>query len=214
VFPLVAWNGALGALALRGELPASDTVAFPRLVGGAARVVAEAAGSPPTWPASWLFAWRHGRPAAQYDLLVGRYLFYRQNNLRGRIPVGTPDDEALLGEGWGPRTEHAGVPARVLERRARLFAPLDVPEDLDLVWRAASAPAPVEVVVHVNGSPAGRLHVPGPWSEQRLRVPAAFWRRDLNDVVLVPAGGRALVASVQVLRVNAREGEERGMRER
>jgi hypothetical protein len=213
VAPLVAWNGTLAVQAARGELPASDTVGFPSLAGGSARVVAEAVGSPPTWPASWWFAWRHGRPPAQYDLLVGRYLFYRQGNMGGHIPLGTRDDEVMLGEGWGERTEREGVPARVVSARARLFAPLDTAEDLDLLWRVA-ADVPAEMAVHVNGRPAGRIVADGSWRERPLRVPAAFWRRELNDVVLEPARGRALVASVQFLRAQALPGEERGARER
>lgn len=214
VLPFVVWTGSLGALARSGELPARDTVAFSRMVGGAARVVAETFGSPPTWPASWLFAWRHGRPAGQYDLLVGRYLFYRQGNLQGRVALGTPGDEVLLGEGWGARTERDGVPARILDGRARLFAPLDGPEDLDVIWRVAAEGEAAQVAVHVNGHAVGRIAATEVWREQRQRIPAAFWRRELNDVVLVPAGGRMLVAPVQFLRAGAAPGEDRGARER
>jgi hypothetical protein len=214
VAPFVLWHTTLAVQAARGELPRRDTVAFPRLAGGSARVVAEMVGSPPTWPASWLFAWRHDRPPAQYDRLVGQYLFYRQNNLRGLIPLGVAGDEALLGEGWGPRSEKGGVAARVLSRRARLFAPLDVAEDLDVLWRVAADGPPTEIVVQVNGKTAGRLAPDGGWRERRQRIPAAFWRRELNDVVLDPDGGRALVASVQVLRVDALPGDERGARDR
>jgi hypothetical protein len=212
--PFVAWTGTMAALADRGLLPARDTVAFPRLAEGAAGVVAGVAGSPPTWPASWLFAWSHHRPAAQYDLLVGRYLFYRQANLGGRIPLGTPGDEVLLAEGWGERTEKDGVPARALDGRARLFAPLDVPEDLEVWWRFAAADPPVQVVVEVNGQTAGRFLAGAGWSEHRHRIPAAFWRRDLNDVVLQASPGRVLVASIQMVRLSAPPGQERGMRER
>jgi hypothetical protein len=214
VAPFVAWHTTLAVQAARGELPARDTVAFPRLFGGSARVVADRVGSPRTWPASWLFAWRHDRPAAQYDRLVGQYLFYRQNNLRGLIPLGLEGDEVLLGEGWGGRTEKGGVAARVLPGRARLFAPLDVAEDLDVVWRVAADGPPTEVLVQVNGKAAGRLFADGGWREWRQRIPAVFWRRELNDVVLDPAGGRALVAGVQFLRVMALPGDERGARDR
>lgn len=214
VAPFAVWHTTLAVQASRGELPARDTVAFPRLAGGSARVVAEMVGSPPTWPASWLFAWRHDRPPAQYDRLVGQYLFYRQNNLRGLIPLGVAGDEVLLGEGWGDRTEKGGVAARVLLGRARLFAPLDAAEDLDVLWRVAADGPPTEIVVQVNGKTAGRLAADGGWRERRQRIPAAFWRRELNDVVLDPDGGRALVASVQVLRVHALPGDERGARDR
>ena len=214
VAPFVLWHTTLAVQAARGELPARDTVAFARLAGGAARVIADAAGSPPTWPASWLFAWRHQRPAAQYDRLVGQYLFYRQGNLQGLVPLGVAGDEDLLGEGWGPRREREGIAARVLDRRARLFAPLDVPEDIEVRWRLRSDGPPTAVVVAVNGHAAGHLAAGEGWREQRMLIPARFWRRELNDVTLEPAGGRALVAAVQFLRAGAPAGEERGARDR
>jgi hypothetical protein len=154
VLPLLAWHGAVAEAARRGALPPRDTVAFPRVAGAAAAVVSDVAGSPPTWPASWIFAARHGLPPARYDLLVGRYLFYRQNNLGGRIAVGTPGDEVMLDGAWGARREHEGTLGRALDGRARLFAPLDVPEDLDVVWRLA-ADAPAAVRVAVNGRAVG-----------------------------------------------------------
>ena len=212
--PFIVWHAALAEAARRRALPERDTVAFPRLLGAAARVVAETAGSPPTWPASWLFAARHDRPPAQYDLLVGRYLFYRQNNLGGRVPVGEAADEPLLGEGWSERLEHLGLRARAVLARARLFAPLDVPEDLDVLWTVAGDGGPAVLRVHVNGRVAGVVSADGGWRVVRQRVPAAFWRRELNDVVLEPVAGRALVAPVQFERVRALPGEERGARER
>jgi hypothetical protein len=184
--PFVAWNLALVEQVRRGLVPRDDTVAFPTLVGRSAQVVAEAVGSPTTWPASWLFAWRHGRPPGQYDLLVGRYLFYRQNNLGGRLDVGAPGDEALLGEGWAAPEVHAGANARRTRGPARLFAPLDVAERLDIHVRAA-APEPVEVRVNVNGRTAGRFLAGPAWEDQVVSADAAFWRRELNDVVLEPA---------------------------
>jgi hypothetical protein len=181
--PLVVWNLLLAEQVRRGLVPRDDTVAFPVLVGNAARILADAVGSPTTWPASWLFAWRHARPPSQYDLLVGRYLFYRQNNLGGHVELGAPGDEALLGEGWGPVETRDGVGSRALRGRARVFAPLDVPEDLELRVRAAASPAG-ELAVSVNGRDAGRVFVGEAWSEGRLRLPGALWRRELNEVAL------------------------------
>jgi len=66
---------------------------------------------------------------------VGRYLFYRQNNLGGHIDVGSGDG-ALLGEGWGDRREVDGRACRRPQGAARALAPLDVPEDLDLTLAA------------------------------------------------------------------------------
>ena len=87
----------------RRAAPRAAPIAFARRGGRGARCVADAVGSPPTWPASWVFAWRHRLPPGQYDLLVGRYLFYRQNNLQGRIDLGAAGDEAHARRGMGRR---------------------------------------------------------------------------------------------------------------
>ena len=106
----VARRPALASLALARAAGAMNVALLEgvRAEAGARRVT-KAVGSPPTWPASWVFAWRHRLPLEQYDLLVGRYLFYRQNNLQGRIDLGAPGDEAMLGEGWGARAVVEGV---------------------------------------------------------------------------------------------------------
>jgi len=200
--PVVVWNVALMEQVRRGMVPRDDTVAFPRLVGGAARVVADAVGSPTTWPASWLFAWRHRRPPGQYDLLAGRYLFYRQNNMGGHVEVGGPGAEDTLGEGWGPAQTVDGTRGRAVRGHARLFAGLDVPEDLELRVRAR-APAGSEVRVIVNGRDAGRFWAEPAWLEARVRAGAGFWTRELNDVVLEATGEGVLVSGVDFVRLGA-----------
>ena len=119
----------------------------------------------------------HRRPPGQYDRLVGRYLFYRQNNLGGLVELGAPGDEAMLGEGWGPRTERDGVRrAAVPTGRARLFAPLDVPEDLDVRVRGRARDGDREVRVQrqrprrrplrgrSRSGASSAVHVPAPRS--------------------------------------------------
>ena len=138
--PLCAWNLALAEQLRLNWIPADDTVAFPTLARNAAQVVSDRVGFPTTWPASWLFAARHGRPG-QYDRVVGRYLFYMQNNLGGRVEIGVAGDEALLAEGWGGIEDYDGALARRIKEHARLFASLDVPEDLELRLRV-NAPQP------------------------------------------------------------------------
>jgi hypothetical protein len=74
------------------------------------------------------------------------------------------------------------------------MAPLDVPEDLEVRVRASSPAGETLASLVVNGREAGRF-VSGPeFADHPLRVPAAFWRRELNDVVIEPSG---------VLRVDA-----------
>jgi hypothetical protein len=199
--PFTLWNAALMEQVRRGLVPRDDTVAFPRLAGNAARLVASAVGSPPTWPASWLFAWRYRLNPGQYDLLVGRYLFYRQNNLGGHVEVGAPGDEAMLGEGWGPVESKDGVNARRVRGRARLFAPLDVPEDLEVHFRAAAVGEGAPLEVAVNGKPAGQVWASSNWSDHSLRVAAPFWRRELNEVALTAAQAPVMIDAVRFARV-------------
>jgi hypothetical protein len=196
---------------VRGTAPGRP-IALAEAVESGAQRMADAVGSPPTWPASWIFAARHGLPPGQYDLLVGRYLFYRQNNLQGRIDLGAAGDAAMLGQGWGAAATNEGAEARMLRGRGRILAPLDEPEDIEVVVRARSD-APSNVRVAVNGRAAGAF-VTGPaWSDQRMAVGRDGWRRDLNDVVL-EADGTVWIDAVDFYRVGVPEGQERGFRAR
>jgi hypothetical protein len=194
--PLLAWNVLLAEQLRRGQLPRDATVEFPSLVGNAASLFADALGSPPTWPASWLFAVRHGVPPGQYDLLVGRYVFDRPADRGGRIAVGVPREEPLLAEGWGPIESVDGRPSRAVRGRARLLAPLQRPEDLLLRVSARAADAGREVRVVVNGTEAGRFRAASAWTAHAVPVAAALWRRELNDVVFDAAGGELRLAEV------------------
>jgi hypothetical protein len=125
---------------------------------------------------------------------VGKYLFYRQNNLGGHVDVGS-DDAPLLGEGWGRPERHAGERGRRLLRRARFFAPLDEPRSLRLVLRTRALGDPRQLRVLVNGVEAGHVAADaGAWREHTLRVSARFWRRELNEVVL-ESGDEAVVVA-------------------
>src|SRR5205814_4030057 len=112
---------------------------------------------------------REHRPPGQYDLLVGRYLFYRQNSMQGHVPIGVAGDDVMLGEGWGPRETWDGASARRVDGRARLFAPLDVAEDLVVTLRAAG-PATGSVRLVVNGTTAATLDAGGPGADHAVRV--------------------------------------------
>lgn len=196
---VVAWNVTLVAQVQRGLLPADDTVAFPALAEGSARMVSASVGFPTTWPASWIFAWRHRRPPSQYEVLVGRYLFYRQNSLGPRVDLGEPEFERLLGEGWGPPASVGGASGRRLLGRGRLFAPLDVPEDLELRFRVSAGAGGILRVL-VNGRETGRFDVPEPRAIRSASAPAERWRRELNEVTLDAGGREVFVHSVEFVR--------------
>jgi hypothetical protein len=178
----VAWNAAVVDARRHGALPADDTVALEQVVHGAAAAGARHLGSPTTWPASWLFAARHHLPPDRYDLLVGRYLFYRQNNQRGCVEPGRAAVAAQLEGAW--HVEDSGrEPVGVLEGPGRVWVGLDLPEDLDLALRVR-APAAGPLTVDVNGVTVAE-HAVGPeWTTARVAVPGLRWRRDLNAVGL------------------------------
>jgi hypothetical protein len=201
VIPALSWNGLVLAQLGRGLAAAPDPIPFPRLVGGASQLLADHVGSPRTWPASWIFAWRFDRPPSQYDRLVGRYLFYRQNNLGGHLELGRAGDDVMLGGGWGPPEQEGEVDARRILGRARLFAPLDVPEEIEVAVRSAGDQGESGLEVEVNGRPVGALRVPATWHQPSLRVPARFWKRELNEVVLVSTGAPVRVDAVDFTRV-------------
>jgi hypothetical protein len=188
-------------LALRPTFaPAALVAALVLANAGGLDRVRHWVGSPTTWPASWLFALRYARPPGQYDRLVGRYLFYRQNNMKGRIDLGLPGDEVMLGEGWGPVEARAGVAGRGVVGSARMFAPLDVPEDLGVRVRASATVLGIDVVVRVNGQEAGRFRPATVWNEHEVAVPAAFWRRELNEIVIQAAAPGVAVDQVNFIR--------------
>ena len=115
----------------------------------------------PPGPRAGLFAWRHRLPPGQYDLLVGRYLFYRQNNLQGRIDLGAPGDEAMLGEGWGAARDarrSGGAAART--GAARILAPARRPRGHRRRGARPRRRARRRVRVEVNGRDAGRASPP------------------------------------------------------
>jgi hypothetical protein len=190
-----SWNVPLAFARARGRLPADDAVAFHRLVEGMATTTADAVGSPPTWPASWIFAARTSLAPSRYDTVVGRYLFYRQNNQRGCMEPGIAGTEPQLAGGWGDRLDTPAGPARALEGTGRVFAGLDLPEDLTLSLRG-QADAPRRVALEVNGHTAGAVAVGPGWTTGSLRVPRALWRRDVNTIALTPEG-RVLVRGLR-----------------
>jgi hypothetical protein len=204
----ILWNVTLVEQVRLGLTPADATTDFPRLAARGAEIFSASLGSPPTWPASWAFAWSRSRPPSQYDLLVGRYLFYRQNNLEGRIPLASDaeEDVSLLGEGWGRIEVWNGAPARRVMGRARLFAALDVAEDLEIEIRAVSDTA-CETLLEVNGRVAGKIRVGADWTESRVRADADLWRRELNDVVLDAGGREVIVGAVSFHKLSGGRGQ-------
>ena len=180
----VLWNFLFMEQYRRFMIPRDDTVSFTQVVENNAQILFESVGAPFSWPANWIFAWRFGVSPDKYDLVVGRYLFYRQNNLGGVVELGD-DDGALIGSGWGGTERREGVALRrTRSSSARLFVPIDEPKEMLVTWRLSSRPGPVATAVSVNGVGVGNWLVEPGFSDYTLLVPAKYWRREINTIDL------------------------------
>ena len=191
----VLWNQLLIVQYREKKIPADDTVSFAAVAEYNAKVFGRYAGTPLAWPANWIFARDHDLPAARYDLMAGKYLFYRQNNLGGLVKVGDGRaDPALFAGDWSAPAPCGEATCREVLGRARVMAPLDVPEDLDVVVRAFGRGT---LALAVNGTEVASFPLETEPRGLRVRVPRQGWRRELNDVSLsVGPGSAAFVERV------------------
>jgi hypothetical protein len=191
----VLWNQLFLLQYREARVPLDDTVSFAEVAQGNAALLGRFVGTPLAWPANAVFAAEMDLPPARYDLAVGKYLFYRQNNLGGLVKMGDGrSDPALLGGEWSARTPCGEATCRRILGRARVLAPLDVPEDLDVLVRAEGRGT---LEARVNGRLVAAFPLEDVLRDLRARVPRAYWRREHNDVSLsLSTGGAALVERV------------------
>ncbi len=179
---VVVWNVLLMAQYRMNRLPLDETVSFARVAENAAAILQQTTGTPLAWPANWLFAAQHDLGAARYDLMVGKYLFYRQNNLGGVLDLGDPRaDPALVGPGWTAPRNCENVQCRSLATRGRLWAPLDVPERLRIGVRARGRGS---LSLAINGTGVGAFALGERLAEHALDVPKERFRREVNELTL------------------------------
>jgi hypothetical protein len=192
----VIWNQLLVLQYRKRKVPANDTVSFAAMTSYNAKLVGRYVGTPWAWPANLVFAAEHDLPPARYDLMAGKYLFYRQQNLGGLIKVGDGRaDPALFAGDWSASLPCGAAACREVLGRARILAPLDVPEDLDLTVRAQGEGT---LTLAVNGRTLAAFPLEPEIRGLRARAASASWRRELNDVSLtVSPGGRAFVERLQ-----------------
>jgi multisubunit Na+/H+ antiporter MnhB subunit len=193
VVPFAIWNVAVHSALRQGQTAPDPTFEFARLAGAAAGALSDAAGFPTTWPASWLFAWSHRVSPGKYDLVVGRYLFYRQNSYGRRLDLTDPQVEPLLVDAWEAPTTVAGVAARCARGDVRILAPLDVAEPLELRFDTASPEGAQQAVV------IGLIAAQEAWGRATFETPAGVWHREINEVSLGvrSAAGPLCVASAE-----------------
>ena len=191
----VLWNQLLIVQYRERKIPPDDTVSFASVAEYNAKLVGRYVGTPLAWPANWAFAWAQDLPPARYDLMAGKYLFYRQNNLGGLVKVGDGRaDPALFAGGWSAPAPCGEATCREVRGRARVMAPLDVAEDLDVIVRAWGRGT---LSLAVNGTEVASFPLETEPRSLRARVLRMNWRRELNEVSLsVEVGSTAFVERV------------------
>lgn len=196
---LVAWNLLFMEQYRSGRLPRDATVSFAVVAENNAALLSRLVGSPPAWPANWVFAWRHELPPDRFDLVAGKRLPAADDGSR-EIDVGDlGTDAALLLEGWSVRHPCGDAVCRDVEGRARMLAPLEEPRPFDVSVLAAGEG---QLSVAVNGVTLGVQALTPTLAP--LRFATAAPGRRLNEVSLAVApGGRARVDRVRLERPGA-----------
>lgn len=176
----VALNVLFSEQVQRGRVEPGDALSFLTLVQGSAADFHQALGHPGSWPANWIFAWKHGVSPGRFDDLFGRTPMHGW-----ALRIGSPEDAAVLGRGWS-RAEEGGAGRWAEGEDATLFFTLTAPVDRFLRLRGAAARDPgartQSVRVEVNGDAAGSLSLTGQERVWEAVVPAAAWRPGLNEV--------------------------------
>jgi len=181
---LVLWNVLFMEQYRTDAMPRDFVVSFARVTETNASILSEAVGSPVAWPANWLFAWRHGVPAARYDSVVGQSLF-GDGGLGGAIVIGDDRvDPALLGEGWGPRRPCEGALCRTVLGEARVLVPVTTVGPARMIVHARGSGT---LTLHVNGRRVAEMPLDPALAPVALPQPFGAWHRGVNHVVLACA---------------------------
>jgi hypothetical protein len=191
---LVAWNLLFMEQYRGGGVPRDATVSFPAVAENNAALLSRLVGSPPAWPANWVFAWRYRLPPDRFDLLAGKRLPLSDVGEKD-IDIGELAlDTALLLDGWSVRHPCGAAVCRAVEGRARLLAPLADAGRFDV---AVYASGEGRLAVAVNGVSLGAQPLSPVLASLRFPAPQP-WAK-LNEVTLtLDPGGRALVDRVRL----------------
>ena len=183
--PLVGLNVSWSRQVREGAIRQGDAVSFEDASRRAVSGLYRSLGHPFSWPAPWLFAWRHGVSAERFDALFGR-----PPREEWVVGVGQTEDDAVVGRGWSDPAEAAdGTRFRASAgATSTLLVTLGHPRPRLLVLRAAGEPtaagATQVVEVQVNGQGARHLALSAEPSDLALLVPAVLWVAGTNEIAI------------------------------
>ena len=180
----VAWSHAVRT----GAIPQGDATSFANAASHAVNRLYATLGHPFSWPAPWLFAWKHELGPDRFDALFGR-----APQTSWDLRIGSAEDAAVLGHGWSrPASDEGGGRFRwAIGPESTLLVTLTAPETRVLSFGAAGcrnqAGAPQVVDLLVNGRLVRRLELRPEPGKHVVVVPRAFWVTGLNEIALASA---------------------------
>jgi hypothetical protein len=174
----------------KGRLPTDDTISWEMAARAVLEDVFDAVGYPFSFPSNWIFAYRYDRPKTQYDLLVGKYLFHRWNNLEGVIDLGETDPP-FIGNGWSGVQDWEDRPRGVrlaVGPQAGVFVPTDRAESLRILIECATPRGtdPQRIDAWLNGVWVGAFLPTTEMEEHALTADERWWKR-INLLELSPS---------------------------
>jgi len=129
-------------------------------------------GHPGAVPANWWFAWRAGVAPERYDAVSGEELTTPMGR-RGEKHFIWLDDPRWGVTGFGPRTEHAGQRASLVEGTdARLVLPLRKSQRLRARLRLAAIDPGASLRISIGGVEVFTAEVAAGWHSYDFEVPA------------------------------------------
>ena len=182
----------------KGTIPVDDTISWEEAAQAGLEDVFDVVGYPFSFPMNWIFALRYDRPMTQYDVLIGKYLFHRMNNLGGVIDLGV-EDPPFLGNGWSGLRDWGDRRRAVrlaIGARAGIFVPTDRAESLRVLIDCARPEEAhrgptgdsdmVAVEAWLNGTRLGSFTPSDQMQEFVFTTYARLWRRiNLLELSLV-----------------------------
>lgn len=172
---LTIWNFLFMEQYRTDRIPRDLPVRFADVSETNAAILANAVGSPTSWPANWVFAWRHRVTPAKYDVVVGLGPW-----AAGFVPIDdTRLDPGLLAEGWRGRARCAEVSCRRVAGSARILMPLGAGDPGPSSVRVIG---PASIAIAVNGA-RPTVHAVGATATD-VPLPRAAWREGVNEIAL------------------------------
>ncbi|HPR63519.1 MAG TPA: hypothetical protein PK014_04800 [Thermoanaerobaculia bacterium] len=166
---LIVVQLTMDRLYVRGRIPHNQVVTFPELYEPVMEDLYRRVGNPFSFPASAVFALRHGVPLSVYDRFVGKILNRDFNSDGPGLDPWLPEQKIYFIKGFSFRNE-----PRLQGKNAKIFLPLAHRAELSLTLLLDGSSNPPPLDLSWNGTSVARILEYG-WNDPiRFRVPESI----------------------------------------